>query len=178
VSPSDGRLPYFAYGANVHPGWLRRRIPDAELAGPGVLQGYSMAFRKRGRDGAARSDAFPSDDPAAALPGALYLLRAPDLGRLDAAGAGYRATRVEVAGASGVFDAVMLVADPTEIATGLVPWEWYVALIRAGAALLDLPAAHRRWLEAVPTTPDPDARRAALAHAVIAAGTAEPGLRD
>jgi gamma-glutamylcyclotransferase len=176
VTSSDGRLAYFAYGANVHPGWLRRRIPDAALVGAGVLQGYSMAFRKRGRDGAARSDAFPSDAPAAALPGALYLLRASDLDRLGAAGAGYRATRVDVAGASGKFNAVMWVADTAEIATGLVPWDWYVALIRAGAALLDLPAGHRRWLASVPTAADPDAARVALAHAVIAADTADRGL--
>ena len=163
-----GETLYFAYGANVHPGWLRRRIPAATLLGAGLLPGYRLAFCKRGRDGAARSDACPSEAPGAALPGALYLVNEPDLQLLGAAGAGYRMAQIRVESAEGPVQAVTWIAEPAEVADGLLPWDWYVALIRAGAALLELPAAHRRWLETVPTAADPDAARAALAHAVIA----------
>jgi gamma-glutamylcyclotransferase len=168
VSLAGERVVYFAYGANVHPAWLRRRIPDAILVGPGVLPGYRLAFRKRGRDGAARSDACPSDAPGAGLPGALYSMRAPDLQRLGAAGAGYLARQVRVESPTGPVDAIAWVAAPGEIDTRLLPWDWYVALIRAGAEQLRLPAEHRRWLANIRTVVDPDAERAAPAREIVA----------
>lgn len=158
---------YFAYGANIHPGWLRRRVPEATLIGAGMLPGYRLAFRKRGRDGAARSDACPSAEPGAVLPGALYSLPAAALARLGAAGAGYHAERVVVETVAGPQEAITWRADPADIVTGLRPWDWYVALIRAGATLLDLPEAHLRWLEQAPVAVDPDRERAARARAVI-----------
>jgi gamma-glutamylcyclotransferase len=170
VSRVDPGVLYFAYGANVHPGWLRRRIPGAVLVGAGALPGHCLAFRKRGRDGAARSDACPSAAPGAALPGALYRVRRQDLDLLGAAGAGYRAEQVQVDSAGGTVSAVTWRASPSEIIDGLLPWDWYVALIRTGAELLGLPEAHLAWLDEQPTAFDPDVRRAALARAVIAAG--------
>lgn len=175
MTEEAGRVVYFAYGANLHPGWLQRRIPDARLLGAGALPGYRLEFRKRGRDGAARSDASPSSDPAARLPGALYSVSAPDLGRLGAASAGYRKMDVVVESEQGPVAALAWVAEPGEIAPGLLPWDWYVALIRAGARRLGLDEAHRRWLDAVQSLPDPDADRAAPARAVLAGEATSPG---
>lgn len=158
---------YFAYGANVHPGWLRRRVPEAKLIGAGLLPGYKLAFRKRGRDGAARSDACPSAEPGAALPGALYALPAGGFARLGAAGAGYHAEQVVVETAAGPQQALTWRADPAELVTGVRPWDWYVALIRAGGVMLALPEAHLRWLEQAPVAVDPDRERAAPAWAII-----------
>lgn len=170
MSRAEPGILYFAYGANVHPGWLRRRIPEAVVVGAGVLPGHRLVFRKRGRDGAARSDACPSDAPGAGLPGALYRVQRQDLDRLGAAGAGYRPAQVQVDFAGGTVTAVTWRAEPAEIVDGLLPWDWYVALIRAGAVLLGLPDAHLAWLDTQPTAADPDAARATLARSVIAAG--------
>jgi hypothetical protein len=172
MSAADDRVLYFAYGANVHPGWLRRRIPDAELLGAAALPGHRLAFRKRGRDGAARSDAQPSETPGDALPGALYAVRRAALDRLGAAGAGYRMEEVEVRVAGESRRALTWRADDAAVAEGLVPLDWYVALIRAGAALLGLPAAHRDWLATVDVTVDRDSEQAQAARAVLAA---DPG---
>ncbi len=169
MNHADERVIYFAYGANVHPAWLRRRVPSAVLVGPGLLPGHALVFRKRGRDGAARSDACPSDAPGAALPGALYRMREADLRLLGAAGAGYLAKRVTVESADGPLEATTWVAAPGEIAHGLLPWDWYVALIRAGAELLGLPEEHQRWLASAPTAKDPDTARAAPARGIVAA---------
>ena len=98
-----------------------------------------------GRDGAARSDAQPSDAPGASLPGALYAVRRGALDRLGAAGAGYRIEEVEVLFAGERRRALTWRAEDSAVAAGLVPLDWYVALIRAGASMLGLPAAHRRW---------------------------------
>jgi gamma-glutamylcyclotransferase len=170
VSLEDGHVLYFAYGANIHPGWLRRRIPEARLVGAAGLPAHRLAFRKRGRDGAARSDACPDEEPGASLPGAVYELRAEALARLGAAGAGYRQAEVVVTTPGGLLDAVTWRAEPASIEAGLRPWDWYIGLIRAGAAILGLPEGYRRWLDSVPVNEDPDRERAAVAFAVIAAG--------
>jgi hypothetical protein len=174
VSRPGGELLYFAYGANVHPGWLRRRIPAAVALGCGELPGHRLVFHKRGRDGAGRSNAWRTGVAADRLPGALYRLPADDLARLGAAGAGYQADEVVVETAAGSRTAVTWRAEPAEIAPGLLPWDWYVALIRAGGALHGLPEAHLRWLASVPLRVDPDRARAATAFAVIEAATGEP----
>lgn len=162
-----GAFPYFAYGANVHPGWLRRRIPAAEVVGPATLPCHRIAFHKRGRDGAGKSNAWYTGDPSDRLPGVLYRLPAHDFQLLGAAGAGYVAAEVMIETAAGPLPALTWRADPAQIQEGLRPWDWYVALIRAGAALHGLPEAHRRWLASVPCDLDPDRDRAAVAFALI-----------
>lgn len=169
MSRPGGERLYFAYGANVHPGWLRRRIPAAVALGCGELPGHRLLFHKRGRDGSGRSNAWRTGVAADRLPGVLYRIPADDLARLGAAGAGYQADEVLVETAAGPRAAVTWRADPTEIAAGLLPWDWYVALIRAGAELLGLPEEHQRWLASAPTAKDPDTARAAPARGIVAA---------
>jgi gamma-glutamylcyclotransferase len=169
VTRPGGSLPYFAYGANLHPGWLRQRAPCAAQLGPGELQGYRIRFHKRGRDGAGRSNAWHTGEAGDRLPGALYRLAAEDLDRLGAAGAGYHAEEVLVQTAAGPLTAIAWCADPEEIEDGLRPWDWYLALIRAGAEMHGLPGPYRLWLESVPVCVDPDRERAARALAVMRA---------
>lgn len=161
------RVAYFAYGANLHPGWLRRRVPGAEPAGAGVLPGHRIAFRKRGLDGAGRSDAWHTGEPGDQLPGGLYTLPARDFHRMGAAGGGYHPDEVIVETGAGRIAALTWRADADALATGLSPWDWYLALIVAGAAIHGLPEDYRRWLAGVPVVEDPDRARAAVAYAVI-----------
>jgi gamma-glutamylcyclotransferase len=140
---------------------------------PGELPGHRIMFHKRGRDGAGRSNAWP----AAAidrLPGMLYRVQTQEFAKLDAAGAGYHAEEVLIETTAGPLTALTWRAKPEEIEDGLRPWDWYVALIRAGAALHGLPASYRRWLESVAVVVDPDRARASAAFAVIENGAASP----
>lgn len=176
TGPGDrGGVLYFAYGANLHPGWLRRRVRRAEVIGAAALTGHRIEFRKRGRDGSGKSDACPTGLASDRLPGALYRLSADDLQRLGAAEAGYRLDEITVQAADGARAAVTWRADPAQHVEGLPPWDWYLALLRAGAAIHGLPEAHRRWLETVVCAPDPDRGRAGVALEVIAAWE-RPGI--
>jgi gamma-glutamylcyclotransferase len=167
VTRLGGSVPYFAYGPNIHPGWLRRRVPAVMRLGTGVLPGHRLAFHKRGRDGAGKSNAWRTDAAADRLPGALYRVPVQHFQRLGAAGGGYHTAEVLIESAAGPLTALTWRAEPDEIEDGLRPWEWYVALIRAGAAVHGLPESHRRWLLTVPVVEDPDRARAAIAYAVI-----------
>jgi hypothetical protein len=35
---------YFAYGSNMDPQTIRRTVPDAEVVGPGRLEGFRLEF--------------------------------------------------------------------------------------------------------------------------------------
>lgn len=162
------RIVYFAYGSNLHPGWLGRRVPSARVLGPASLPGHRLAFRKLGRDGSAKSDAEAA--PGASLPGAVYEMSAAHLGRLGAAEGGYLRVAVQVRTGAGVREAFAYVARAENHVTGLAPWDWYVALIRRGAEIHGLPESHREWLAGVATAPDPDEARARLALDVLRSG--------
>lgn len=164
-----GSVVYFAYGANLHPGWLRRRVQSAVVIGAAALPGHRIEFRKRGRDGSAKSDACSTGIASDRLHGALYRLSADDLQRLGAAEAGYHLDEITVESTEGVLAALTWRADPAQLVAGLPPWNWYLALLRAGAAIHGLPVSHRRWLETVVSAPDPECDRAAIALEVIAA---------
>jgi gamma-glutamylcyclotransferase len=169
VTGADARVLYFAYGANVHPGWLRQRVPTAVPLGAAQLPGYRLEFHKRGRDGAGRSNAWRTGAAGDCLHGALYRLAADDLQRLGAAGAGYHLEELPVRTAAGPVTALAWCADLDHIEQGLRPWDWYVALLRAGAALHGLPAPYQHWLASVPVIEDPDRERVARALDVISA---------
>ncbi len=159
---------YFAYGSNLHPGWMRRRVPSARIVGAGRLADHALAFRKRGRDGSAKSDAAAA--AGAFLPGAVYEMRADELPRLGAAEGGYRQGQVVVETAAGPVEGFAWFAREEHHVTGLPPWDWYVGLILEGATFHDLPESHRHWLARVAVAPDPDPERAAVARAVLEAG--------
>ncbi|MFN2166399.1 MAG: gamma-glutamylcyclotransferase family protein, partial [Anaerolineae bacterium] len=144
---------YFAYGSNLHPGWMRRRVPSARILGAATLPDHALAFRKRGRDGSAKSDAAPAAD--AVLPGAVYEMRADDLPRLGAAEGGYRQGAVMVETAAGPVEGFAWFAREEHHVTGLPPWDWYVSLILEGARFHGLPESHRRWLAGVAAAPAP-----------------------
>ena len=156
---------YFAYGSNLHPGWLGRRVPSARVIGSAWLPDHGLEFRKRGRDGSAKSDA--ARRPGAELPGALYAMHSSDLGRLGAAEGGYLRVELTVETADGPREAFAYVAREENHVSGLPPWDWYLGLILRGAELHGLPDAHRAWLAAVSAAPDPDPARAAVARAVL-----------
>ena len=158
-------ITYFAYGSNLHPGWLARRVPSARVVGSAWLPDHGLEFRKRGRDGSAKSDAVPRS--GSQLPGALYAMHSSDLGRLGAAEGGYLRVELAVRTGDGPREAFAYMAREEHHVSGLPPWDWYVGLIIAGAELHDLPETHRTWLASVRALPDPDPERAALARAVL-----------
>jgi gamma-glutamylcyclotransferase len=177
VTRLGGSVPYFAYGANIHPGWIGRRVPTLTRLGAGLLAGHRLDFHKRGRDGSGKSNAWRTGDAADRLPGALYRLPVQYLEQLGAAASGYHVEEVLVDSAAGPLTALMWRANEEEIEDGLRPWGWYVALIRAGAAMHDLPESHIRWLGTVPVIQDPDQTRAGIALAILSESAASKASR-
>jgi hypothetical protein len=157
-------LPYFAYGSNLHPERLRRRIPGAELLGVGRLADHRLAFHKRSWvDGSGKCDAVPAAGES--VHGALF--RLPESGRerlatFEGLGQGYEEFEGQVLAASGAVDAFLYRAQPQAIDDDLRPFEWYKALVLVGVEFHDFPAPYRAAIQAIPAVVDPDPERAAV----------------
>ena len=161
-----GRLAYFAYGSNMPRARLVERVGEVELLGPARLDAHRLHFHKRGRDGSGKCDVAPADD---VVHGALFLLEPAQLQRLhDFEGAGYECVCVGVRLGSDVLEARTYRALPAHVDPGLLPFDWYLDLVRAGAEQLGLPARYRSQLASIRATPDPDTERAARHRALLA----------
>lgn len=162
---------YFAYGSNLHPERLAKRAPSAVTAGVGVAPGFVLRFHKRGRDGSGKCDMVPTSRATDVVHGALYRLEAGDVAALHACegvGRGYAVHPLRVHGADGVVDAFTYRAAPGWIDPALAPWDWYKALVLAGARYHGFAHDYVCAIEAVPSRPDPDGERAARHAALLA----------
>jgi len=166
----DDLLHYFAYGSNLHPARMRLRVPSAAPLGCAVLTGHQLRFHKRSRhDGSAKCDAFYTGRPQDRVYGAVYRLVAADKAALDAIeGPDYDIAERVVIRAGRPQPVFLYRARPQAIADDLRPFDWYHALVVAGARHHGLPAAYIDVLAAIPSCRDPDPARAGRELALLA----------
>jgi len=168
---------YFAYGSNLHPHRLAARVPIVADLGPAQLPGWALRFHKRGRDGSGKGD-IVTGDTSETVHGAVYLLdRAArvQLDEIEGVGCGYRVHEIALKGVGRVF---CYRADAAYVDPDLQPFDWYLALVRAGARYRAAPAAYLAWLDGLPTRRDSDADRIAAANAVLERVAVDAHLRD
>ena len=123
---------YFAYGSNMLTARLHDRCPSARLIGKAKVGGYVIEFNKPGRDDSGKATLNRKTDGLST--GVVFEIEEEDLCRLDQAeGSGYRRDDnfvVHLADGREVLTSCYL-ARKTE--TGLRPYDWYLALVVAGA---------------------------------------------
>ena len=123
---------YFAYGSNMLTARLHDRCPSARLVGKATVDGYAIEFNKPGRDDSGKATLNRKTDGLST--GVVFEIEEEDLCRLDQAeGSGYRRDDnfvVHLADGREVLTSCYL-ARKTE--TGLRPYDWYLALVVAGA---------------------------------------------
>lgn len=153
---------YYAYGSNMSMRRLRRRVPSAQPVGAAVLEGYGLAFHKRGVDGSAKCDAIESAAQGKSVHGVLFALDGAELHLLDLAeGAGFAYVRKTVVVASD--DGLPIEAEcyfAREVETGLKPYDWYLEHVVVGALEAGLPASYIDGLRNIESVMDPDEDRA------------------
>lgn len=153
---------YLAYGSNLHPLRLARRLPSARLVGTVRLPGYRLAFHKRGMDGSAKCDLELTDESGSLAYGAVYSVAAPDIERLDKLedlGTGYFKERVTLRVNGVALSAFVYFASQTHIAPDLLPFDWYRGFVLAGARGHGFPKEYVEQIAAVPHQADPDEAR-------------------
>ena len=158
----------FAYGSNMLLARLRERVPSARMLSVATLPGHELRWHKLGQDGSGKCDVLPVNDPRAAVIGVLFELALSDKPRLDAAedlGVSYSEKEVEVRTAAGPLRAWVYQAIRVDPAA--VPFDWYKAIVIAGAREHGLPQPYIDRLDAAPSRPDADAARTARNLALV-----------
>ncbi|WBU63106.1 gamma-glutamylcyclotransferase family protein [Paracoccus aerodenitrificans] len=150
---------YFAYGSNMLTRRLGARCGSARGLGPAVLAGHEIAFDKIGQDGSGKATLVAG---SGAVQGVLFRLDDEDLLTLDAiegVGRGYERVSVNVAFDGTGDEAFTYIAPDRYRDADMQPFDWYKALVLAGAREHGLPECWLSRLEAVPSVPDPEPGR-------------------
>ena len=162
---------YFAYGSNLLLARLRQddRAPSAKRIGIAAIDRYSLRFHKVGADGSGKCDAFGTGVEGDCLHGCLYEIEHEEWTALDRAeGVGYLRTRLEVRWQGQIVAAQTYVAREHHHDPSLLPFDWYLELVLAGARESGLPEAQIERLEGIRATRDPDRARFLRHRALLA----------
>ena len=153
---------YLAYGSNLHPYRLSKRLPTAELVGVTSLQGLQLAFHKRSRDGSAKCMYVETGSADDHLHAAIYRIARQEkliLDSIEGLGQGYDEANHRVRLDGTVLDTFAYAAAPTHVEPGLKPFDWYREMVLLGAEYHGFPATLSAFIRTIETMPDPDAAR-------------------
>lgn len=160
-------MKYFAYGSNMLPQRLQRRIPGARMiSSPCVLEGYKLVFHKEGRDGSAKCDIIQTGLPIDCVQGVLFEINNEELIVLDRyEGRGYRRDQVSVTGPDG-HSVSAITYFATRINHSLLPFDWYFQHVLEGAIAANLDPAYIAEIKEVACKQDPDSARADMERSI------------
>lgn len=156
---------YFAYGSNMLTERLAARCPSAWAICIGRLSPcYDLVFCKRSVDGSGKAGVIerPDSTSGAQTYGVIFELSGSDRDALDRyEGDGYaRHDAVSVnTGSGGSLVCTSYIAQSDALEPQLKPYDWYLAVVIAGAKQHKLPDAYIEALQAVPSQPDPNRDR-------------------
>ncbi len=162
---------YFAYGSNMLTARLRERCPSAHPHGPAWARGYTIAFHKEGRDGSGKATLIQQSSGSTWAHGVLYridLSERPDLDRVEARYMRHDTFAVHTESNESILASTYL-AQPDACREDLIPFDWYVELIRAGAREHGLDPQYIVELGGVDTCGDSDLQRS-IAMAALTKG--------
>lgn len=144
---------YAAYGSNLHPLRLSRRLATARLLGTSFLDDWSLRFHKRSVDGSGKCSI---QNGSSGVHFAIYDISEADrqlLDTIEGVGSGYSEISIDVPGFGPCFS---YAASDTHIDDSLIPYDWYKKLVLAGARAHGFPAAYIEKILSVASRRDPD----------------------
>lgn len=151
---------YFAYGSNMLRERLWARCKSASALGVAVASGYSIIFSKRSDDGSGKATIAESDANQSAVYGVLFKIDGSELSDLDkfeACGKGYDRNDsfdVELIADGRQLRVTTYIAPSEYVDSTLKPYDWYKALILAGALQNALDSSYIKNLRAIPVIED------------------------
>ncbi len=155
---------YFAYGSNMHPQRMKKRVSSAEAVGIARLKKYSLCFNKRSwKDGSGKCNAFYTGNLCDEVIGVIYRILRSDKSVLDTyegVGKGYDVHNINVLHDNKERAVFTYIAEEVHIDDMLVPYSWYKQYVVHGARHHGLPESYIQSLNSVQTIEDPDRFRA------------------
>lgn len=156
------RLYYFAYGSNLHPMRLYKRLGAVKFVDVGVLKGAKIHFNKIGRDGSGKCNIEFTGSMADEVFGVLYQIsngQKKILDQAESAGRGYIEREVTVATFNADWRVFTYVAMPKFVDDSIKPFSWYKELVCLGAVYHKFPESYIETLERQEAIPDSDKKR-------------------
>ena len=146
---------YAAYGSNLHPERLQKRVPSATLLGTGFLPDYCLKFHKLSDvDGTGKCNIVVGG-PGVYL--AIYNIATSERAQLDRIeGPGYEHQEIHV-NDFGVCSTY--IASSHSIVDSLQPADWYREYVVKGARFHAFPRQYLLSLESQSSIKDPDIDR-------------------
>ena len=149
---------YAAYGSNLHPTRLAKRLASAQLIGTAHLADWSLRFHKRSEDGSGKCSIVPDHG---GVHFAIFEISNEDklvLDRIEGVGSGYAEVSLNIAGYG---ECLSYVAEESYVDDSLRPYGWYKELVLAGARFNGFPDHYVQQIESIQATDDPDPVRGA-----------------
>ena len=149
---------YAAYGSNLHPLRLSKRISSAKLLGTSFLPDWSLRFNKRSFDESGKCNIVSG---GSGIRIAIYDISIADkitLDRIEGLGSGYVEISLAV---PDIGECKSYAAEESFIDKTLAPYDWYKELVLVGARVYGFPVEYVDEINAVVAHQDPDPRRSA-----------------
>ena len=127
---------YAAYGSNLHPVRLTKRLASAKLVGTAHLAQWSLRFHKKSKDQSGKCSIIPDPD---GVHFAIFDISEEDkliLDEIEGLGQGYSAISLDI---PGFGPCASYIAEQTYIDDSLLPYDWYKELVLAGARFHGIP---------------------------------------
>ena len=157
---------YFGYGSNMPTARLQKRCPNARPIRTAIALGYFLGFCKRSNDCSGKATLGRTEGlqhEGRGVLGVTFEIPRDELTNLDVAeGKGYdRCDTFEVVCLSdgNSITTTAYLASPNACDQSLVPYDWYRALILAGALEHKLPDSYIAGLRSVSVQSDPKPNR-------------------
>ncbi|MDX6560182.1 MAG: hypothetical protein QOF72_3231 [Blastocatellia bacterium] len=156
---------YFAYGSNMLTKLLRDRAPSARFSAVTRLSKHVLRFHKISEDKAGsrsgKCNAYFTGNEEDVVIGVVFDIDRNEKPSLAAAEVGYAEEPLKLTSRGKDSSGFMFtVADGSLLDDTLQPYDWYKALVLAGAREHNLPTEYVSALENIATVQDPDTARA------------------
>ena len=171
---------YFAYGSNLHPLRLGKRVSSAWPVGPVMLEGYELHFHKRGfLDGSGKCTLTRAK--RGKVHGAIYSLSAAhrgDLDRQEGVGKGYEVVELSLERDGTAYSCFGYLATRDALDRSLLPYDWYKQLVIAGAQHYSFPEEYIEQIRRVPEMKDENLERVAEHRKLLEEMLNHPGFLE
>ena len=158
MSQSAQQFLYFAYGSNMLTERLAERCSSAKVVGKAFVEDYRIEFTKVSKDGSGKATLQPHYNTK--QHGVLFEIDRSQrqiLDRIEGLGVGYKRLELDcVTNCSNLTICSAYSYQATDLNPTLKPFDWYLALVVAGAEQHELPTNYISTLREIKYDTDPE----------------------
>lgn len=148
---------YAAYGSNLHPLRLNRRVSSARLLGTDIVDSWELRFNKKSDiDGSAKCNIANGRNGVRVAVYEIDLSEKTKLDRIEGLGYGYQETTICV---PRYGDCWIYLAEDHAIDESLQPVDWYKEMVILGCRYHEFPADYLSQIEEIQAYLDNDEDR-------------------